>query len=158
MLAGHCVGVRVWRQWCSSLDEEACGHFVSIKWRLAIGIRGKEGQETSHGSCSLDRGLMTHIDCRIHGSRRLEEVYHSIRIVASYKEQKQKLVCPLRSAPMQAFENSKTYSRRDSHVVTHRSTNRPVRCLSSGERTGSSVFTDLWPYVLESELFVIHTG
>ena len=46
------------------------------------------------------------------------------------------------------LKQCKTYSRRDSHVVTHRSTNRPVRCLSSGERTGSSVFTDLWPYVL----------
>ena len=28
---------------------------------------------------------------------------------------------------------SKTNSRRDSHVVTDRSTNRPVRCLSSGD-------------------------
>ncbi|KAH9814279.1 6-aminohexanoate-dimer hydrolase, partial [Teratosphaeria destructans] len=39
-----------------------------------------------------------------------------------------------------------------SHVVTHRSTNPPVHSLSSGERTGSSVLCDLWPYV------VIHGG
>lgn len=35
---------------------------------------------------------------------------------------------------------SKTYNSRYSHVVTHRSTNLPVTSLSSGERTGSSVF------------------
>ena len=33
-------------------------------------------------------------------------------------------------------------------MVTHRSTNHPVRSSSTGERTGSSVPCDLWPYVL----------
>ncbi|KYG39636.1 hypothetical protein M433DRAFT_79699, partial [Acidomyces richmondensis BFW] len=44
----------------------------------------------------------------------------------------------------------------DSHVVTHRSTNPPVHSLSTGERTGSSVLCDLWPYVpMMAELFNI---
>ena len=46
------------------------------------------------------------------------------------------------------MKKSKTYSSGYSHVVTHRSTSPPVRSLSTGERTGSSVFCDLWPYVL----------
>ena len=53
---------------------------------------------------------------------------------------------------MERAKNYKTYSRRYSHVVTHRSTNRLVRSLSTGERTGSSVFCDLWPYVIGEKL------
>ena len=44
---------------------------------------------------------------------------------------------------------SKTYSSRDSHVVTHRSTNLPFNCLCMAERTGCPVFSWLWPYVLQ---------
>jgi hypothetical protein len=36
---------------------------------------------------------------------------------------------------------SKTYSSRDSHVVTHRSTNLPFNCLCMAERTGCPVFS-----------------
>ena len=43
----------------------------------------------------------------------------------------------------------KTYNRRDSQMVTHSSTSRPVQCLCMAERTGCPVFTDLWSYVLE---------
>ena len=41
----------------------------------------------------------------------------------------------------------KTYNRRDSQMVTHSSTSRPVQCLCMAERTGCPVFTDLWSYV-----------
>ena len=44
-------------------------------------------------------------------------------------------------------KKSKTYNSGYSHVVTHRTTSPPVRSLSSGERTGSSVLCDLWSYV-----------
>jgi hypothetical protein len=43
---------------------------------------------------------------------------------------------------------TKTYNRRDSQMVTHFSTSRPVQCLCMAERTGCPVFTDLWSYVL----------
>ena len=43
---------------------------------------------------------------------------------------------------------AKTYNRRDSQMVTHSSTSRPVQCLCMAERTGCPVFTDLWSYVL----------
>jgi hypothetical protein len=43
---------------------------------------------------------------------------------------------------------TKTYNRRDSQMVTHSSTSRPVQCLCMAERTGCPVFTDLWSYVL----------
>ncbi|KAG9663279.1 hypothetical protein KCU64_g1432, partial [Aureobasidium melanogenum] len=36
---------------------------------------------------------------------------------------------------------TKTYSSRDSHVVTHRSTNLPFNCLCMAERTGCPVFS-----------------
>jgi hypothetical protein len=34
-------------------------------------------------------------------------------------------------------------------VVTHLTTNPPVHCLSTAERTGSSIFSVLWSYVEE---------
>ncbi|RPA71993.1 hypothetical protein BJ508DRAFT_217480 [Ascobolus immersus RN42] len=45
-------------------------------------------------------------------------------------------------------KNSKTYSTKDFRVVTHRSTNLAIRSLTMGERTGSRIFFNLWPYVL----------
>jgi hypothetical protein len=45
-------------------------------------------------------------------------------------------------------EKTKTYNRRDSQMVTHSSTSRPVQCLCMAERTGCPVLTDLWSYVL----------
>jgi hypothetical protein len=45
-------------------------------------------------------------------------------------------------------KNAKTYNRRDSQMVTHSSTSRPVQCLCMAERTGCPVLTDLWSYVL----------
>ena len=46
------------------------------------------------------------------------------------------------------YEKSKTYNSRDSHVVTHHTTNRPACGLSTAERTGSPVLHTLWSYVL----------
>ena len=48
-------------------------------------------------------------------------------------------------------KKAKTYNRRDSQMVTHSSTSRPVQCLCMAERTGCPVFTDLWSYVLVTE-------
>jgi hypothetical protein len=42
---------------------------------------------------------------------------------------------------------AKTYNSGDSPVVTHLTTNPPVRCLNMAERTGSLVFNALWSYV-----------
>jgi hypothetical protein len=47
----------------------------------------------------------------------------------------------------QPAKSQKTYNRRDSQMVTHSSTSRPVQCLCMAERTGCPVFTDLWSYV-----------
>ncbi|KAG9656425.1 alpha-1,2-mannosidase, partial [Aureobasidium melanogenum] len=47
---------------------------------------------------------------------------------------------PLRVAEEQNKKH-KTYSSRDSHVVTHRSTNLPFNCLCMAERTGCPVFS-----------------
>jgi hypothetical protein len=49
-------------------------------------------------------------------------------------------------------KNKKTYNRRDSQMVTHSSTSRPVQCLCMAERTGCPVLTDLWSYVLRIEI------
>jgi hypothetical protein len=44
---------------------------------------------------------------------------------------------------------TKTYNSGYSLVVTHLTTNPPVRCLNRAERTGSLVFNVLWSYVRE---------
>ncbi|KAF2202947.1 hypothetical protein GQ43DRAFT_368009 [Delitschia confertaspora ATCC 74209] len=46
-------------------------------------------------------------------------------------------------------ESAKTYNSQDSHVVTHRNTNWPVRSLSTADRTGSPILSYLWSYVLD---------
>jgi hypothetical protein len=45
---------------------------------------------------------------------------------------------------------AKTYNSGYSLVVTHLTTNPPVRCLNRAERTGSLVFNVLWSYVEDS--------
>ena len=44
-------------------------------------------------------------------------------------------------------KNPKTYNSGYSPVVTHLTTNPPVSCLSTAERTGSAGFRILWSYV-----------
>jgi hypothetical protein len=51
-------------------------------------------------------------------------------------------MCTVRATKM-----PKTYNSGYSPVVTHLTTNPPVHCLSSAERTGSSVLSVLWSYV-----------
>jgi hypothetical protein len=46
-----------------------------------------------------------------------------------------------------ADKKAKTYNSGYSLVVTHLTTNPPVRCLNRAERTGSLVFNVLWSYV-----------
>jgi hypothetical protein len=46
-----------------------------------------------------------------------------------------------------ARQLAKTYNSGYSLVVTHLTTNPPVRCLNRAERTGSLVFNVLWSYV-----------
>jgi hypothetical protein len=48
---------------------------------------------------------------------------------------------------LQAKTQPKTYNSGYSPVVTHLTTNPPVSCLSTAERTGSSIFKILWSYV-----------
>ena len=48
-------------------------------------------------------------------------------------------------------KNKKTYNSRDSHVVTHHTTNLPACGLSTAERTGSPVLHTLWSYVLDND-------
>ena len=40
-----------------------------------------------------------------------------------------------------------TYNRRDSQMVTHSNTSRPIQCLCKPERTGWPALIDLWSYV-----------
>ncbi|AEO65113.1 uncharacterized protein THITE_34490, partial [Thermothielavioides terrestris NRRL 8126] len=49
---------------------------------------------------------------------------------------------------LQKTTGKKTYSTRDSLVVTDPTTDLAVGSLSRGERTGSRVFYRLWPYVI----------
>ncbi|KAF2726033.1 hypothetical protein K431DRAFT_56819 [Polychaeton citri CBS 116435] len=46
-------------------------------------------------------------------------------------------------------KKTKTFNRRDSHLVTHDTTNHPLHCLSKPERTGRPVFNVVWSNVTE---------
>ncbi|EHK25075.1 uncharacterized protein TRIVIDRAFT_144008, partial [Trichoderma virens Gv29-8] len=50
-------------------------------------------------------------------------------------------------------KKAKTYNSRCSLMVTHSTTNLPVRGLSMGEQTGPRILLYLWSYVLEIRLF-----
>ena len=52
----------------------------------------------------------------------------------------------------------KTYNSGYSLVVTHLTTNPPVRCLNRAERTGSLVFNVLWSYVKEECSSIEYNG
>jgi hypothetical protein len=55
---------------------------------------------------------------------------------------------PLLTDPISGAKTlAKTYNSGYSLVVTHLTTNPPVRCLNRAERTGSLVFNVLWSYV-----------
>ena len=45
-------------------------------------------------------------------------------------------------------KRGKTYNSQDSLLVTHATTNWPIRSLNMAERTGCLVFYDLWSYVI----------
>ena len=64
------------------------------------------------------------------------------------------LICKERKKAVNA--KTKTYNSGYSLVVTHLTTNPPVRCLNRAERTGSLVFNVLWSYVEEKQCSVIH--
>jgi hypothetical protein len=51
---------------------------------------------------------------------------------------------------------AKTYNSGYSLVVTHLTTNPPVRCLNRAERTGSLVFNVLWSYVEGIAIILIY--
>jgi hypothetical protein len=57
-------------------------------------------------------------------------------------------------------KNAKTYNSRYSLMVTHLTTNPPVRCLSMAERTGSRGLNVLWSYVevLVNVMVYVHGG
>ena len=54
-------------------------------------------------------------------------------------------------AKLSKKDKRKTYNSRDSHVVTHHTTNLPACGLSTAERTGSPVLHTLWSYVLDND-------
>lgn len=58
-------------------------------------------------------------------------------------------------------QKCKTYSRQDSPMVTHLTTNYPICSLNMAERTGCLVFYNLWPYVRRTFLqsyISVHNG
>jgi hypothetical protein len=59
----------------------------------------------------------------------------------------------LKSTEMMPKTAKKTYNSGYSLVVTHLTTNPPVRCLNRAERTGSLVFNVLWSYVIISPIY-----
>ena len=58
--------------------------------------------------------------------------------------------------PTKKKKKTKTYNSGYSLVVTHLTTNPPVRCLNRAERTGSLVFNVLWSYVLIKRNFTYY--
>jgi hypothetical protein len=71
--------------------------------------------------------------------------------VVWYGSPRVKVMCVATDCQVKESKKKKTYNRRDSQMVTHSSTSRPVQCLYMAERTGCPVLTDLWSYVLDPE-------
>jgi hypothetical protein len=65
----------------------------------------------------------------------------------SFLETKSLKVAPEEPKHYGEAKKTKTYNSGYSLVVTHLTTNPPVRCLNRAERTGSLVFNVLWSYV-----------
>jgi hypothetical protein len=74
------------------------------------------------------------------------------------RSQQETVACELQGRPQKIYWNvyailgcetkiPKTPNRRDSQMVTHSSTSRPVQCLCMAERTGCPVLTDLRSYI-----------
>ncbi|KAL5083825.1 hypothetical protein Trisim1_000870 [Trichoderma cf. simile WF8] len=57
----------------------------------------------------------------------------------------------------QKNKKKKTYNSRCSLMVTHSTTNLPVRGLSMGEQTGPRVLLYLWSYVLDCFFYQLIT-
>ncbi|PTB52712.1 hypothetical protein M431DRAFT_90013 [Trichoderma harzianum CBS 226.95] len=58
--------------------------------------------------------------------------------------------CKTTTQASQDLQKRKTYNSRCSLMVTHSTTNLPVRGLSMGEQTGPRILLYLWSYVIES--------
>ena len=54
------------------------------------------------------------------------------------------------------IDQKKTYNSGDSLVVTHRTTNPPVRCLISAEQTGRDISVGLWSYVEVYKILMLY--
>jgi hypothetical protein len=57
---------------------------------------------------------------------------------------------------MRINKMAKTFNSGYSLVVTHLTTNPPVRCLNRAERTGSLVFNVLWSNVKELAEYIVY--
>jgi hypothetical protein len=73
-----------------------------------------------------------------------KEISNGIELLDSFPRPSKKV----REHTPERAKTSKTYNSGYSLVVTHLTTNPPVHCLSTAERTGSSIFSVLWSYVL----------
>ena len=66
--------------------------------------------------------------------------------------------CLMRFTQAKGEPWAKTYNSGYSLVVTHLTTNPPVRCLNRAERTGSLVFNVLWSYVTDITRRLVHNA
>jgi hypothetical protein len=76
-----------------------------------------------YGHC--ERGKMM-----LGAARRVRKLFRKLKL----------LKCRRILPALVGMRESKNYSTRDSHVVTHHSTNLAIQCLTRAERTGSRVF------------------
>ena len=113
----------------------------------STGLKGRTTDSIFHLPCTgvkincahLEETLVPKVDSI--DERNMYTVTHEQRSVRDYSPD--------------AKREAKTYNSGYSLVVTHLTTNPPVRCLNRAERTGSLVFNVLWSYVINAQFLKI---
>ena len=130
-----------WRLPYSSIAHQVCTSTINYALeRLALLYRSPVNAQRCAVHKKVDTGIL-------HPRPR----YHLTSSPSSQYANRQQKV------HIKSKENmTKTYNSGYSLVVTHLTTNPPVRCLNRAERTGSLVFNVLWSYVEELWNYVIY--
>ncbi|KAG9943492.1 hypothetical protein KCU85_g8674, partial [Aureobasidium melanogenum] len=121
------------------LHEDASITAVMTMFKHLYGLNYEKQETPSH----ITNFVEFHLEVFILGDKydisnlRVEAAEKFIRAVQ--EETQPRSILGIQDQTIQ--KRNKTYSSRDSHVVTHRSTNLPFNCLCMAERTGCPVFS-----------------
>ena len=127
---------------CSSAvgGTAAMGTNVRLSALRVIGWRLSLDQSKHRRACATNGRRQLYVACVIRPPTIGNPANRTAELLGKLESQ-------VRDTFVNQTEKRKTYNSGYSLVVTHLTTNPPVRCLNRAERTGSLVFNVLWSYV-----------